>query len=61
MHKLSSSNMMCQLILMLIVALDKFVCICISICEGVRFIMKRNCDTVLEGVLHLIIWFYQLN
>ena len=56
--------MMCQqLILMLIVALDKFayVCICISICEGVRFIMKRNCDTVLEGVLHLIIWFYQLN
>ena len=53
--------MMCQLILMLIVALDKFVCICIGICEGVRFIMKRNCDTVLEGVLHLIIWFYQLN
>ena len=41
--------MVCQPILMLIVALDKFVCICISICEGVRFIMKRNCDTVLEG------------
>ena len=37
--------MMCQLILMLIVALDKFVCICIRICEGVRFIMKRNCET----------------